>query len=212
MIKLPVKKINKLSSRPYPDNIFVGTKTCSTCKITQDKTNFIKDNTKTDFLSYQCKICKSIKLKQTYKSKAARVVPSKDILYKGTKTCKKCNKTKIKKYFHFKIDTDDFLNDWCKQCRKEEQQNIITKYIQNKKQELGGKCILCDESRPAALQFDHCKDGKTNVICKLQNIKKIDNELKLCQLLCACCHQLKSYNDNLKNKKNRKFVTGKYHM
>ena len=58
---------------------------------------------------------------------------------------------------------------------------------------LGNHCIFCGSTE--SLHFDHknSKNKSFNISCMLAgNWKKLQNELKKCQLLCVNCHKEKS--------------------
>ena len=59
-------------------------------------------------------------------------------------------------------------------------------------------CAYCGESNPLTLQFDHkSKYNKTmdisKMISKNFSIKSIEKEVKKCRVLCANCHQIKTF-------------------
>lgn len=62
---------------------------------------------------------------------------------------------------------------------------------------LGGKCVCCGSTE--SLQFDHI-DPETknfNISSKLDhNFESLEQEVMLCQLLCASCHGKKTRKDN----------------
>ena len=59
-------------------------------------------------------------------------------------------------------------------------------------------CVDCGQSDPRALQFDHVK-GKNSDLARLvadgAPLKKIKEELELCEVRCASCHQIKTHKD-----------------
>tara|TARA_R100000458_G_C8061186_1_gene104040 strand:+ start:199 stop:552 length:354 start_codon:yes stop_codon:yes gene_type:complete len=68
------------------------------------------------------------------------------------------------------------------------------------KRMLGG-CIRCGYNKsPHALQFDHLdkslkKDSISNMVHKGGSIKTLKPEIRKCQLLCANCHAIKTYEE-----------------
>lgn len=73
---------------------------------------------------------------------------------------------------------------------------------------LGGKCKKCKESNHIVLDFDH-KDPKTKLMSISQNyhlpIQELEEEIKKCQLLCANCHRVKTWNSGGFSPSIRKF-------
>lgn len=202
--ELEQKKLKsiKMSKREVPTNIHDGTKKCPQCGLTKEKTMFSKDITRIDFLNKWCKGCSTKANKKYYDSQCERQTPANTFI--GTKICSNCDKELDKKNFHSKKDTPDFLNPWCKQCRKEEQYNELRLHIRNKKIQMGGKCAKCENDDINVLQFDHYVGNKCGTITHLQSKRTIDNEIQKCQLLCIFCHHIKTAKDN----KHKEF-TGK---
>jgi len=70
-------------------------------------------------------------------------------------------------------------------------------YIQYMKLETG--CTHCGyNEHPAALDFDHLDPTTKNyTLARMANrgfsLKKIDEEIAKCQVLCANCHRIKTY-------------------
>jgi len=63
---------------------------------------------------------------------------------------------------------------------------------------LGDKCVLCDNSNPEDLQFDHIDPTtKTNTIARLSSAseERFWSEVDKCQLLCKNCHYRKTMTD-----------------
>ncbi len=128
------------------------------------------------------------------------------------KTCKKCNLPK-EDFRKYKKSTDG-LDDYCKQCRKTADKKYYNSNIttsrkaglksKNKIRErnrqfirnylIGKACIDCGESDPVVLEFDHFENKKENLSELIQNssIKKIETEIKKCDIRCANCHRRKT--------------------
>lgn len=64
---------------------------------------------------------------------------------------------------------------------------------------LGGKCQVCGNSDHRVLQFDHIdptsKIAKVTTFFNRKNRTLLIEELKKCQLLCANCHAIKTYEE-----------------
>jgi hypothetical protein len=62
-----------------------------------------------------------------------------------------------------------------------------------------GNCVDCGRSfPPCAMDFDHLEDNKEfdvgNSVRDLPNVKKVMEEIAKCDLVCACCHRVRTYN------------------
>ena len=64
-------------------------------------------------------------------------------------------------------------------------------------------CVKCGETEPILLDFDHI-DDKNGLVTEMDCISKLEEEIKLCQILCVRCHRLKT------QKKNNSFKYQKY--
>jgi len=59
-------------------------------------------------------------------------------------------------------------------------------------------CIDCNENDVFRLQFDHLKDKDRNISEMVQGAfswKRIENEIKKCEVRCANCHQVSTLKD-----------------
>ena len=197
----------ELGKREIPADIHIGKKVCSGCKLEKEKSVFTQDIGRVDFLSSICKVCAKIENEKRYIKQREREIP--DDVFDGTKKCPHCNKILDKSKFHLKRDTGDFLNSWCKKCRKEEHYETIRAYLKEKKIEMGGKCVKCQYSNIDVLQFDHYKGDKIAEVHSMQSIKKIDEEIKKCQLLCSICHHIKTAQEHKHKDFTNKNMTNK---
>ena len=62
------------------------------------------------------------------------------------------------------------------------------------------ECVVCGESNPLALQFDHRDtlmktDNMANLFRNNITIKELKKEASKCRVLCANCHQIKTAKD-----------------
>mgnify|MGYP003149286953 FL=1 len=69
-------------------------------------------------------------------------------------------------------------------------------YILTVKSESG--CVDCGEINPLVLDFDHVKGDKFGNVSDLArqaySIKKIQKEIEKCEIRCANCHRIVTYN------------------
>jgi|TARA_B100001939_G_scaffold89223_1_gene76479 hypothetical protein len=69
-------------------------------------------------------------------------------------------------------------------------------YILSVKSESG--CVDCGESNPLVLDFDHVRGEKVGNVSDLArqaySIKKIQKEIEKCEIRCANCHRIVTYN------------------
>ena len=60
------------------------------------------------------------------------------------------------------------------------------------------QCIDCGEKNPVVLDFDHVKGNKimciSNMVRNSYSIETIKKEIKKCEIRCANCHRIVTYN------------------
>jgi len=132
------------------------------------------------------------------------------------KKCSKCNTVKNIDEFALNKTRYDGRQGICKECqranqkhwynenkvrhkknvRKNRKTNIVEckKYIDEIKL---NPCVDCKNIfHPVQMDFDHISGKKFRSIsklCGLGQLDKIKEELKKCELVCACCHRLRTY-------------------
>jgi len=104
-----------------------------------------------------------------------------------------CNGKKQKKN---KFKTCKSKCDSCVALEKIQKRKIRQKYINEMKLEIG-HCeychMVCEKKNVQVFEWDHIFGKNCNVSKMTDNsFRRIDNEVKLCRLLCAKCHRLKS--------------------
>ena len=109
---------------------------------------------------------------------------------KRSKRCKDCQKIRSKK--HYKENSEEYVK--YRHNLKERNQRYIYNYLKN------NPCINCGETNPIVLEFDHI-DPKTKEFGlgaagqRRVSIKKIQEEINKCVVLCANCHRIKTSRD-----------------
>lgn len=133
-----------------------------------------------------------------------------------TKVCTKCQNKKDLLLFPARKRSKDGRSSWCRACYKA---NWEKRYRENhelyrnshntsrnKLREQNARkvfeylkqnpCTNCGESNPVVLEFDH--RDRTDKIESISNLinnsswKRIETEIKKCDVLCANCHRKKS--------------------
>lgn len=128
--------------------------------------------------------------------------------------CSKCHLEKNEEEFSYKTVASGIRRRDCKACVKEwrkiyykenkkkliSKNNKWVKIIQERNQNyvlnylLTHPCIMCGEDDPIVLEFDH-KDRTdkskeiSSAVVHGWSIKKIENEIQKCDVLCANCHK-----------------------
>ena len=98
-----------------------------------------------------------------------------------------------------------YRREWYKKNKESEKKHVkrrkleIKKWFKNYKKSLF--CKKCSEKHPATLDFHHkSKNEKEREIGFMVNdgysIKKIKQEIKKCEVLCANCHRKIHYKNN----------------
>ena len=126
-----------------------------------------------------------------------------------TKTCCSCHRELPVDRFHKR--KSGYQND-CKDCKKTSDRQ---RYLDNRDKILArkkiykaefkqwymdlkrGPCVDCKQTfHPAAMQWDHIGTDKVTEIGTLRNDSsrsKVLEEIKKCELVCACCHAVRTY-------------------
>lgn len=140
----------------------------------------------------------------------------KDIVEIDMKTCTKCKSAKAPQEFNKKKDSKDGLQSRCKTCvsaRYHNNKQLAQKYT--KRQKLKRRleytnriieikkrtsCVDCGNANPIVLQFDHVSGQKfkaiTTMVHECYSWDKILEEIHKCELVCANCHQIRTFNRN----------------
>lgn len=135
-----------------------------------------------------------------------------------TQVCNKCGNEKTVDNFFFRNKEKNIIHKHCKGCcgqsrrSKDHYEKYKPAYIQRAK-ERGIKvrednriklieyfkdhpCIVCGESNPVVLDFDHKEQSeKTKEICKMISSYKWDTilaEINKCDVLCANHHRIRT--------------------
>lgn len=134
------------------------------------------------------------------------------------KRCSRCKSTKAASFFGKNKSRPDGLQKVCTECQREYTRNH---YEQNKPVYKAKASKLNDERRvqhralidklrsapcmdckqtfpPCAMDFDHVRGEKTNNISTIASTafstKRLLDELKKCEVVCACCHRIRTHN------------------
>lgn len=115
--------------------------------------------------------------------------------------CKYCKKEKKELFLHKSlIGKRPYYGKQCVDCRRKKRaeriKNIKKDFLIYKK---ALKCEKCSFADWRALQFHHKnplnKDfGLADGVCRGWGIKRVKEEAKKCQCLCANCHQILHFN------------------
>lgn len=67
-------------------------------------------------------------------------------------------------------------------------------------------CVDCSESNPIVLEFDHVSGEKlaniTDMVMRAMSIKNINLEIAKCEVRCANCHRIKTYERSERSDRN----------
>lgn len=120
-----------------------------------------------------------------------------------TRTCKVCNQNKPIGEFAFagEVDGKRYYRHKCVKCyskfKKARRVTIRDQYFEIKK---SLQCAVCGNADFRVLDFDH-KDRESKEfdvgygISKGYSIEKIKKEIDKCQVLCANCHRIKTWDE-----------------
>lgn len=101
-------------------------------------------------------------------------------------------------------DIDKFFEyqNYCKDCYNHgkrirsnniKEKNGIPHRIARNNYKRENCCVDCGENDIRVLEFDHCDGEKTADVCKITNIKKMNEEILKTQILCIICHRHKTH-------------------
>ena len=157
------------------------TKKCSLCGEVKAHSEFGRNRSRPDGLSFYCLACNRVKSKATYaRARAAlgREVQPRESLPEGMKRCGRCREIKAVTEFHKQRSQAGGYHTYCKPCRKTVGSALyfhrtygLTRLELNVLVEIqGGLCAIC-QVNPAE-HVDHCHDsGKIRgVLCFTCNV------------------------------------------
>jgi hypothetical protein len=111
---------------------------------------------------------------------------------KSQSYCKDCRKVYCRQHYHNNKLKHNSRRTKLKKKHYDEQSQKIRDIKSNK------KCCDCDKSFPACvMQFDHVNSDKFTNISDMPgkyNWSKIEKEILKCDLVCANCHCIRTYN------------------
>lgn len=135
------------------------------------------------------------------------------------KTCVTCKIKKPIQDFNIHSERKDGHQSFCRDCGKiraknyyqANRQHHIKNIYKRKLQQIAisrafvldylkkHPCVDCGFDKPAALDFDHVRGKKRNIVSALVNtgysVKTIRAEIAKCDVRCANCHRLKTAKD-----------------
>lgn len=128
------------------------------------------------------------------------------------KTCNRCKQSKELSEFGKNKRRKDGLQSYCKQCNRiylrqhykdnkdyyrakaHDHRNKLREYVDSLKSE---PCTDCHKKfHPVCMDFDHLYDKIANVAKMVSDgvsMSVLKTELAKCELVCACCHRLRTH-------------------
>lgn len=126
--------------------------------------------------------------------------------------CVKCKINKSPSFFNWKNKREGKRHTTCRECQKtvrrdwyERNREHAIAYSKQSASEIRNRnkayvvehleahpCEHCGEADPVVLEFHHLRDKETEICRMVTNgvsIRRLDNEIKKCQVLCANCHR-----------------------
>lgn len=132
------------------------------------------------------------------------------------KKCNKCHETKDISLFNNMKKSKDGKQSQCKQCDRQRYYDDKPKALRHRKSRMkrvradyfkkileikkANPCKDCGFNNPLVLQFDHISDDKfdnvTTMVRKGASWKRILEEIAKCEIVCANCHQIRTFKRN----------------
>lgn len=98
--------------------------------------------------------------------------------------CRSCKQEYDREYYANKLDKNKQRD--VKKKRYTDRRHAIFEYLSK------NPCVICGENDPIVLEFDHLDPSKKSYsVSEMTNlsIKKIEEEILKCRVLCANCHR-----------------------
>ncbi len=98
----------------------------------------------------------------------------------------------------------EYERNWYKTIGKQKRIDANKKWEQKKLEEFRNlksklKCNRCEENHIACLEFHHLdpntKDGNVGELARSLSTKRLLEEIKKCEILCANCHRKEHYKE-----------------
>lgn len=102
-----------------------------------------------------------------------------------------------------KEERTEYMRRWRANHRDYERQRhkkrkVVIRDFLNKAKNV--PCFDCKKAYPYyVMDFDHMRDKKFNLsdaICGYKSIRKIEEEIKKCQIVCSNCHRIRTHAGN----------------
>ena len=109
--------------------------------------------------------------------------------------CRQCNKEYQRKWYENNKELQNKRSRESTNRARQRKREFVYAYL------LAHECIVCGESDPVVLQFDHIEPKtKSERISKMifsssYKLEDIKKEINKCQILCANCHARKTAKD-----------------
>jgi hypothetical protein len=111
------------------------------------------------------------------------------LLGKRHTVCKECTAKRSNDWYQDNRDAHIKNVMENKVADRERARRFVADYLSSR------RCVLCGETDPVVLEFDHIRGKKADVarlVADGATIERIQSELDLCQVLCANCHRRKT--------------------
>lgn len=134
--------------------------------------------------------------------------PIEDIPLKASengKECKKCHV--VKNVENFTLLKTGYRHSYCRKCLRQynsklKRKDTPTSVAYIRKQKESSPCVDCGSYfKYWIMDYDHVQGDKARSINKMQrlSIETIKNEIDKCELVCANCHRIRTYERKLKS-------------
>ena len=129
--------------------------------------------------------------------------------------CAGCKEEKPEGEFSWRYKSQGIRQSYCRACKRLSNQRWYQRHKEEQKERVArnteryegtarafitaAKDVPCTDCGgifpPEAMDFDHVVDGKIANVSRLarsSNIRKVQEEIAKCEVVCACCHRIRT--------------------
>ena len=151
---------------------------------------FIPNNGKQKCCSRNCQV-KLWRKNNPDKAKKSEIKQNEKRKEERRKGIKRYNSEVRKKWYSNKKNDNEWMDK--KRLQEKNRNDKVKEFVRRYKILVG--CKDCGyKTNPVALDFDHITDNKLINVSNAKSIKQAKEEIRKCEVVCANCHRIRTYN------------------